>query len=89
MGSTKIKTLIIVSVLLLAVGITAVGCKKKPANAWVNTSSMPGNTFANHTNTASKNKSTVVYLGSDDTPGRASSGDFGPKDVSFEFKNLR
>lgn len=88
MGSVKIKTLIIVSVLLFSVGITAVGCKKKAAHTWVNTASMPGNTFADHTRSAN-NKSTVVYLGSDDSAGQPSSGNFGPKDVSFEFKNLK
>jgi len=91
MGSAKIKTLVIVSVLLLSVGFITVGCKKKTVNPWVNTSSMPGNTFAQHTSSPSNNnRATVVYLGSDNaSPSQSSGGSFGPKDVNFEFKNLK
>jgi len=91
MDTLKIKTLVIVAVLFLSVGLITVGCKKKSAAAWVNTASMPGNTFSQHSNSAkNRSSSNVVYLGSDnDSSSNSSGSNFGPRDVNFEFKNLK
>lgn len=83
MNSTKRKSLIIVFALFLSVGLITVGCKQKPKSTWVNTGSMPGKTFNQDAKRAS---SAVVYLGSDkDTP----DVNFGPRDISFDFKVLK
>lgn len=88
MNSTKIRALVIVFALLVITSIITVGCKSKSKAGWVNTNSMPGNTFVNHRagNNAKRNNSTIVYLGSDSD---SSGSNFGPKDVSFEFKDLK
>lgn len=89
MKSPKIKTFVIIFVLFLFVGIITTGCKKASGNNWVNTDSMPGRTFSDHASTPSDNKSnnsTILYMGSDkDSP----NVNFGPKDVSFDFRDLR
>lgn len=87
MSFTKVKALVIVFVLVLFTGLFAVGCKMEPKNSWVNTKSMPGNTFSKHYKSDAKaNNSTIVYLGPDkDSP----KVDFGPKDVSFNFRDLK
>lgn len=87
MSFSKIKVVCIVFVLVLLAGFISVGCKQKPKDTWVNTSSMPGQTFAKHGNTAAQqNTSTIVYLGSDS---KSRNVNFGPRDMSFEFENLR
>lgn len=87
MFSTKIKTIVIVSVLLVFVGFVAVGCKPKPkAAAWVNTGSMPGNTFTKYVKHDIKKGTSEVIKLSDSS---SSSVNFGPGDVSFEFQELR
>lgn len=89
MISTKVKTIVFVSALFLLVGFIAVGCKQKPKEtSWVNTKSLPGNTFADHSNTsaAKHSNSRVVYLGSNSS---SSDSNFGPRDVSFDFQVLR
>lgn len=89
MNSAKVKTLVIISALLLSVGIVTVGCKKKPAS-WVNTKSMPGSTFVQHnSNRAQNGNSTIVYLGSDRRSSRSSRSGFGPREVSFDFNDLK
>lgn len=87
MNSSNIKTLVIVCALLVITSFIAAGCRSKTKDGWVNTSSMPGQTFAKHApNSANNSKSTIVYLGNDkDTP----NVNFGPKDISFEFKSLK
>ena len=87
MISTKVKV-VVVFALFLFTGVITVGCKKKSEVAWVNTNSLPGNTFTQHANNSGAKHSnpTVVYLGSDST---SSDANFGPKDVSFEFRELR
>lgn len=87
MVSSKVKAIIIVFALFLVTGIVTVGCKQK--DSWVNTKSMPGNTFKEyrHTSANAKNdSSTVVYLGDDKN---APNVQFGPKDVSFNFRDLK
>lgn len=88
MISSKTKTIIIVFALLLFTGIATVGCGQKPKTAWVNTSSMPGNTFVNHrrSGNAKKANSTIVYLGSSSS---SSKTNFGPGEVNFEFQSLK
>lgn len=87
MSSSKVKTFAIVFALFLLAGFVTVGCKQKTTNAMVNTNSMPGQTFAKHGNqNVQQNNSTIVYLGSDS---RSRSANFGPKDMSFEFENLK
>lgn len=86
MNSSKLKTLVIVTALLLVTSIITVGCKsKKPEDGWVNTGSLPGHTFTKGAN-SNHNNSGVIYLGSNSS---SSDVDFGPKDVSFEFKSLK
>lgn len=85
MNVSKVKSLTIVFALLLLVGMITVGCgKQKPKNAWVNTNTLPGHTFAQ--NAQKSQSSGVVYLGSDN---KSSYNGFGPRDPSFEFKDLR
>lgn len=89
MNSTKIKAVVIVFALLLLTSLITVGCKSKArTTAWVNTNSMPGNTFVNHRaqREVKSNGSTVVYLGSSN---ESADMNFGPKDVSFEFNGLK
>ena len=87
MFSAKIKTFVIVSVLLIFVGFVAVGCGQKPkATAWVNTGSMPGNTFTQYVkHDIKKGTSEVIHL----SDSNSSNTNFGPGDVSFEFQELR
>lgn len=88
MISAKVKTFIFVFVLFLFVGIISVGCKKKTDPAWVNTNSLPGNTFTQYTNNNNvrPHSSAIVYLGSNNSDADVK---FGPKDISFEFKSLK
>jgi len=85
MISSKTKPIIIVFALLLITGLATVGCGQKAKDPWVNTNSMPGNTFVQH-NYANKPASTVVYLGSKKS---SSNANFGPSDVSFDIHSLR
>lgn len=87
MISSKVKVLIVFFALFLFTGVVAVGCKQKSEDSWVNTNSMPGHAFNGSVNTGSSKhvNSTVIYLGSDR---RASHVDFGPRDVSFNFRDL-
>ncbi len=87
MLSSKLKSLVVVFVLLVFTGFVTVGCKQKAENKLVNTSSMPGQTFSKHSlNSQKTGNSGIIYLGSGyDTP----KANFGPRDVSFDFKSLR
>lgn len=82
MISSKVKSLVIVFALFLIAGVITVGCKQKTENNWVNTNSLPGHAF---NKSAAKHSSTIVYLGDDDAP----NVNFGPKDISFKFKDLK
>lgn len=88
MISSKVKAIVIVFALFLFTGIITVGCKQKSENSWVNTNSMPGRTFSGSagTSNAKNGNSTILYLGSDRN---APNVNFGPKDVSFNFRDLR
>lgn len=87
MNTSKAKALAFVFVLFLCVGLISVGCKQKPKSTWVNTSSMPGQTFSNHSqNTTNSSNSTIVYLGQEKN---APENNFGPSDISFEFRSLK
>lgn len=85
MSSSKVKTLVIVFALFLLAGFFTVGCKQKTkTDAWVNTNSMPGQTFSKHsTSNVQPSDSTIVYLGSDSN---SRNQNFGP---SFKFEDLR
>jgi len=89
MNSSKVKALVIVSVLLLITGIVAVGCKKQqPKTGWVNTGSMPGQGVHHYIKSVNtpQNNSSIVYLG----PKRNDSNvNFGPSEISFDFKDLK
>ena len=83
--SSKFKSAAVVFSLLLLTSVVTVGCKDKAKGAWVNTNSMPGNTFAQHnTSNAAKSTPGIIYLGQNSSSSR--SPNFGP---SFEFKNLK
>lgn len=87
MLSSKVKSLVFVFVLLLAIGTVTVGCGQKTKNTWINTSSLPGTTYQKYSHNDEKsNNSTVVYLGSDKN---APNVNFGPQDVNFDFRNLK
>lgn len=87
MSSSKIKAVCVVFVLFFVAGFVTVGCKQKPKDTWVNTNSMPGQTFAKHGSSAAQpSTSTIVYLGNNRGPRGVN---FGPKDMSFEFEDLR
>lgn len=83
--SSKFKAVAVVFSLLLLTSVVTVGCgKDKAKDAWVNTKSLPGNTFADHTvSNAPKSTPGIVYLGQSSS---SRSPRFGP---SFEFKNLK
>lgn len=91
MNSSKVKALVIVFTLFLLTGLVSVGCKQKPKNAWVNTSSLPGQTFANHSMSDSKQANPgIVYLGSNSSGSSSqSNSNFGPREVNFDFQNLK
>lgn len=89
MVSSRLKSLAVVFMLVLVVGLITVGCKKETKNTWVNTSSLPGQTFSQHNQSnANRSNSSIVYLGSD-SKGRSSYDSFGPQDPSFEFRSLK
>jgi hypothetical protein len=83
MFSSRTKSLIIVFMLLALTGLITVGCGKKGKYGWVNTDSMPGKTFSRMQSNA--RKPAVIDLSNDDEP----NVNFGPKDVSFKFKDLK
>lgn len=85
MNNSHLKVVAVILVLFLLTGLITVGCKQKTKSAWVNTNSMPGNTFKSHTSEKSRS-SKVIYLGSNDNRADVN---FGPQDVNFEFRNLR
>ena len=91
MISSKTKPIVIVFALLLFTGVTTVGCGQKAKGTWVNTNSLPGNTFVQHNGSSAKRSNAIVYLGSDSSrsPSASSDSNFGPKDVNFDFKSLR
>lgn len=89
MISVKLKSFAVVLMLLMFTGLFTAGCGQKPkATGWVNTQSMPGHTFNKNKpdNSTKRNNSAVIYLGSGETK---SGSNFGPGDVSFEFRDLK
>lgn len=86
MISSKVKPLFIVFALLLLTGIFTTGCGQKAKSSWVNTNSMPGKTFSRYFNGEQHTSSNIVFLGQKDS---TSSVNFGPRNVNFEFKNLK
>ena len=88
MVSSKSKALVIVFALFLFVGIITVGCKQKSKGALVDTDTMPGRTFKAQTYSANAQhgNSGIVDLSSDKN---APNVNFGPGDVSFDFRDLR
>lgn len=82
------KSFIILLALVLLTSFVTVGCGKKKQAEWVNTASLPGHAFdsnnANMSN-ATNNVSGTVYLGDPNTP----NVQFGPRDISFNFRDLR
>lgn len=87
MKASRVKTLVVMSVLFLLIGLVSSGCGSKQETAWVNTKSMPGQTFTQHSANQTPAPSTIVYLGQDKTPQRGPN--FGPRDVSFDFEDLK
>lgn len=87
MNSSKLKTLVIVTALLLVTSIITVGCKSKaPEAGWVNTGSLPGQTFTRGANKGKHSNSGVIYLGSSSS---SSDANFGPKDINFDVPMSR
>lgn len=80
------KVLVVFFVLFLFVGLIAVGCKQKTQRGWVNTDSLPGKTFSRYVKHDKAGRSTIVYLGNDT---KKSDVNFGPKEMSFEFSDLK
>ena len=79
----KEKSLITVFALFLFVGFITAGCDQKAKSSWVNTSSMPGNTFSKKVKHSSAQ---ILYMGSEK---ESRNVDFGPSDVSFDFKTIK
>lgn len=79
------KLSVILIALVLLISVATVGCGKKKQGDWVNTASMPGHAFDNvDLQNAKNNVSGTVYLGDPNTP----NVQFGPSDVSFNFRDL-
>lgn len=81
------KMSIILIALILSISVITVGCGNKKQAEWVNTASLPGHAFDSNGNLSnSKNNfSSTVYLGDPNAP----NVQFGPRDVSFNFRDLR
>lgn len=82
---SKTKKIIAILILLTSC-LMFTGCTSQ-SNSWVNTNSMPGHTFKKYVaytqNTHSKNSSSNFG-----PPPIEKNIQFGPRDVSFDFKNL-
>lgn len=90
MVSSKIKALTFVFALLLVTGFFTAGCTKQKAEkqGWVNTGSMPGHTFSTYTaNNTKKSYPGIVYIGNENSS--SPNIKFGPKEVSFNMKDLK
>jgi hypothetical protein len=86
MTSTKIVVISVFAVVFLITVIVSTGCKSQ--QRVVNTDSMPGHALSDLGGSGNRTRSDgVIYLGSDYK--QTSTADFGPKDVSFDFKTLR
>lgn len=87
MVSASVKSLVMILALLVVAGVISVGCGK--SGGMVNTDSMPGHKLQKYRRyinyNQSPDKSTIVLRNQNDD----SNADFGPKDVNFDFKNLR
>lgn len=80
------KLSIILIALVLLISVATVGCGKKKQAEWVNTASMPGHALDSvNLPNAKNNVSGTVYLGDPNSP----DVQFGPRDVSFNFRDLR
>lgn len=80
------KISVILIALILSISVVAVGCGKKKEADWVNTASMPGHALDSVNLPNAKNGTQgTVYLGDPNTP----DVQFGPQDVSFNFRDLR
>lgn len=86
MNSSNVKVVVIVFALLFSVGFVVVGCKQKPKAGWVNTASMPGRTFSKYVKHDARGNAKIVYLGQEKN---APDVNFGPRDVSFNFVDLK
>lgn len=83
MNTSNVRTLVVVFALFICTSLVTAGCGSKAKDGWVNTSSMPGQTFAKHDqNNARTSNPAIVYLGSDSRR----NPNFGP---SFQFENLK
>lgn len=87
MVSSKVKALVVVFALLFFTSFVTVGCKGRAQSGWVNTNSLPGETFKRHNNNGKrKSNPNIVYLGSSSDSAGAN---FGPGDVRFDVNGLR
>lgn len=87
MISSKVKALVVIVALLFCMSLVTVGCKGQTQSGWVNTKSLPGETFKNHRNNSKrKTNPNIVYIGSSND---FSGANFGPGEVSFDLNGLR
>lgn len=84
MKASGVKSLVVVFVLFL-LGLITVGCGSQK-NGWVNTNSLPGQTFTQNSSAQKQTRTTIVCLGPDRTQ---EDSNFGPRDVDFNFENLK
>lgn len=88
MVSSSVRSFVIVFSLLLVIGFISVGCKPKGGQGMVNTNSMPGHTFQKYRRyinyDAKPDKSTIVKSTNNNPD-----ANFGPRDISFDFKDLK
>lgn len=76
--------------IVLANGFILTGCTGQ-SNAWVNTNSLPGHTFKKYSNYSQQynsNSSGKNFSPDFGAPPVDKNINFGPKDVSFDFKTL-
>jgi len=89
MFSSKFRTFTVIFALLVFTGLSTVGCGQKTAvkQGWVNTASLPGQTFTNHSDSNAKKTNPAII--SFDTGRSSARQNFGPRDVSFELQDLK
>lgn len=80
------KLSVILIALILSISVVTVGCENQKQAEWVNTASLPGHAFDSNgdLSNSKNNVSGTVYLGDPNSP----NVQFGPKDVSFNFRDL-
>jgi len=85
---TNLKQILVLLIIIVG-GFILTGCTGQN-NTWVNTNSMPGHTFKKYSNYSQQNNTSSKNFSPDfNTPPAVNDNiQFGPGDVSFDFKTL-